>query len=104
MKLQELIVTERLYIDFFISASNECTKFVAQHTGVTTRYNDVRVWFSAKAAYGAFKLLYVLHFVNKDIIVLVVRPMLFNIFIEIPISLYGIILLLLLIYIDNIIV
>ena len=36
MKLQELVVAKRLYIDFLISASNECTKFVAKHPGVAT--------------------------------------------------------------------
>ena len=64
MKLQELVVAKRLYIDFLISASNECTKFVAKHPGVATNYNDVRVWFCAKATYATFKLFDVLHFVN----------------------------------------
>ena len=103
MKLKKLPITQRLDINLLISAANERTQFVAQHMGIASRDDDVRICLRAVASHCAFKLLDVLYFVYQDIVVLASVVTLLYISIEVLIGLDKVELALFLVYVNDIV-
>lgn len=71
MEMQELHVGEALYVNLFVTTSEQCAQFAGQHLGVATGDKDIHVVFGAIAPDRLFPPINVLHLVDEDIVMLV---------------------------------
>jgi hypothetical protein len=67
---EELLVTERLDVNLFVTTSDERAQFVAQHFGVASCDDNFCIGFCMEASNAALKFLNVLNFINKDVVFL----------------------------------
>ena len=83
MENQELTITEPLYEDFNIPAWKQRCQVARKRIRITTCKDNVNIRPVIVIPKASFKLVYFLNLVDKDISVLPLSPLLFNIVLEV---------------------